>query len=199
MSDSFDGMAEAQRRIAEEAERRTGRLDLSGLGLADLPENLFELAHLRMLDLGAGPMWQSGRSNQINEQRAALGRLTALEALTVTRSNLASLDFAARLTGLRMLDCSATEVADLGPLAGLNALQTLDCASTQVVGLAPLAGLTKLQAIDCSRTQVDDLTAIGDLAGLQSLGVTAQPPRRKPCRARCIDLVDVTTAGLIQD
>jgi hypothetical protein len=29
--------------------------------------------------------------------------------------------------------------------------------------------------------------------------VTAQPPRRKPCRARCIDLVDVTTAGLIQD
>jgi hypothetical protein len=32
-----------------------------------------------------------------------------------------------------------------------------------------------------------------------SIPVTAQPPRRKPCRARCIDLLDVTTAGLIQD
>jgi hypothetical protein len=34
---------------------------------------------------------------------------------------------------------------------------------------------------------------------INTLPVTAQPPRRKPCRARCIDLLDVTTAGLIQD
>ena len=46
----FDGMAEARRRIAEEAARRTGRLDLRNLGLAALPEELFALTHLRELD-----------------------------------------------------------------------------------------------------------------------------------------------------
>jgi hypothetical protein len=47
---SFDNMAIAQARIAEEANRRTGTLDLSDLGLEELPEELFELRHLRVLD-----------------------------------------------------------------------------------------------------------------------------------------------------
>lgn len=47
-----DGMAIALERIAEEADRRTGRLDLRSLGLESLPEELFALTHLRELDLG---------------------------------------------------------------------------------------------------------------------------------------------------
>lgn len=53
MPGTFDGTAEAERRIAEEAARRTGRLDLRNLGLPALPEALFRLTHLRALDLGA--------------------------------------------------------------------------------------------------------------------------------------------------
>ena len=40
-------MSIARARIAEEAERRTGSLDLSDLGLEALPEELFGLTHLR--------------------------------------------------------------------------------------------------------------------------------------------------------
>jgi hypothetical protein len=44
-------MAIALARIAEEAEQRTGKLDLSDLGLVSLPEALFDLQHPRVLDL----------------------------------------------------------------------------------------------------------------------------------------------------
>ncbi len=53
MSETFDGESIARQRIAEEAERRTGFLDLGGLGLTTLPPGLFELRHLRGLNLGS--------------------------------------------------------------------------------------------------------------------------------------------------
>jgi hypothetical protein len=52
MTEDFDGERIARERIAEEAERRTGFLDLSQLGLTELPAGLFALTHLRRLHLG---------------------------------------------------------------------------------------------------------------------------------------------------
>src|ERR1051326_2748802 len=48
----YDGETIARQRIAEEARRRTGSLDLGGLGLQNLPPELFALTHLRALNLG---------------------------------------------------------------------------------------------------------------------------------------------------
>jgi len=48
----FPGWAIALRRIACEAEARTGALDLGMLELTELPKELFALAHLRELNLG---------------------------------------------------------------------------------------------------------------------------------------------------
>src|SRR6202041_1829678 len=47
----FDGWAIARRRIAKEARERTGKLDLVGLGLGELPPEVTGLTHLRELDL----------------------------------------------------------------------------------------------------------------------------------------------------
>jgi internalin A len=52
MSSNPERWAIALERIAHEAEARTGSLDLSMLGLTDLPEELFALTHLRELNLG---------------------------------------------------------------------------------------------------------------------------------------------------
>ena len=60
MADAFDGLAIARQRIAEEAEARTGFLDLGGLGLTELPPELFRLRHLRALNLGAGTIRKDG-------------------------------------------------------------------------------------------------------------------------------------------
>jgi hypothetical protein len=49
----MDGIDEAQRRIREEKEQKTGKLDLSGLGLIELPTEIGELGHLKELHIGA--------------------------------------------------------------------------------------------------------------------------------------------------
>jgi hypothetical protein len=60
MDEPRDGLTIARQRIAEEAKRRTGSLDLNNLGLATLPDELFALSHLQQLDLGGVDPWTGG-------------------------------------------------------------------------------------------------------------------------------------------
>ena len=48
---SAEGLAEARERIAEAARSGAEQLDIGGLGLTDVPEALFELGQLRVLNL----------------------------------------------------------------------------------------------------------------------------------------------------
>src|SRR5687768_1833185 len=138
MSDP-EGLAIARQLIAEEAEQRTGFLDLGCLGLTELPEEIHQLSHLRRWNLGD---WYFDERGQF------------VEAANELKSN----DFSARpLPPLRFhfvtyCSLSGTSVSDLSPLAGLTSLQSLDCFGTSVSDLSPLAGLTSLQSLDCSRT-----------------------------------------------
>ena len=61
MAGASEGERIARERIAKEADERTGFLDLGGLGLTELPAELFELKHLRGLNLGSG--WRAVRAN----------------------------------------------------------------------------------------------------------------------------------------
>ena len=175
MSGETDGERIALERIAEEAEARTGELDLDWLGLSELPEALFALKHLQRLNLGK-PFgivigeWP-GRRNTIgpNAVEGALARLKELpnlRALSLNSCRLESLRDLAPLTGLQDLDCSGTQVSDLGPLAGLVNLQVLVCPETEVSELGPLAGLIDLKLLNVAETGVCDL---GPLAGLTTI------------------------------
>ncbi|HME24943.1 MAG TPA: leucine-rich repeat domain-containing protein [Acetobacteraceae bacterium] len=183
MSEPFDGLELALMRIAEEAEARTGFLDLGGLGLVTLPPELFRLRHLRELNLGAGLRRSDGshhraydphdadavRNNIDTKNFGDLRKLPDLVALSVSATAIADLTRLAGLVALQSLDCSVTQVADLTPLAGFVALQSLDCRFTQVADLTPLAGLVALQSLVCLNTQVADLTPLAGLVALQSL------------------------------
>jgi internalin A len=178
MTEEEDGLAIARRRVAEEAEARTGFLDLGRLGLTELPEELFVLKHLRRLNLGRWYRTESGElvyaeSDLVpNDIQASLGRLIelpALRSLDCAHTSVSDLRPLAPLTALDSLDCSGTPVSDLGPLAPLTALQSLDCSGTSVSDLGPLAPLTALQSLVCSLTSVSDLGPLARLTALQSL------------------------------
>ncbi len=171
MPEAFDGDSIARQRIAEEAERRTGFLDLGGLGLTALPAELFGLKHLRVLNLGSGIKREDGSYHKAYE-RWDHG---------IPRNHVAAeLGSLRQLPELRTLSVAATSISDLTPLTGLTALQSLDCSFKQVADLTPLAGLTSLQSLDCSDTQVGNLTPLAGLAALQSL---ARRGRRLHVRA----------------
>ena len=181
MADKRDGLQIARQRIAQEAAERTGFLDLGTLGLTCLPEELFELSHLRRLKLGSGMTdeegeWQEAAEdispNDVQSDIGQLAKLPKLSILSVRGVRFADLTPLAGLHALQSLDCSSTQVRDLVPLAGLSALQSLDCSFTQVSDLVPLAGLSALQSLDCSRTQVSDLMPLAGLSALQSLNCT---------------------------
>src|SRR6478752_1722811 len=73
----MDGESEALRLIAEERERKTGRLDLGNLGLSELPKELFQLTHLTWLNLGVAYTDASGGSRRSSNQ-GALNVITSI-------------------------------------------------------------------------------------------------------------------------
>ena len=156
MHTEFDGQAIALERIAAEARDRTGFLDLSQLGLTELPEALSALTALQSLDCS-------------RTQVSDLGPLTALQSLYCNGTQVSDLGPLAALTALKSLDCGVTQVSDLGPLAALTALQSLYFWETQVSDLGPLVALTALQWLNCSYTQVSDLGPLAPLTALQWL------------------------------
>lgn len=169
MSGTIDGFAEAERRIAAEAEQRTGRLDLRNLGLERLPEGLFALTHLRDLDMGAERNWRGGKPNAVQAQASRLAGLARLEVLDLSSSDLIGLDLLRSLANLQDLKFRDTPVADLAPLRSLAKLQDLDCFDTPVADLAPLRGLANLQSLHCASTLVSNLGSLIGLAALRSI------------------------------
>jgi len=175
-----DDLTLARQRIAREARDRTGFLNLGGLGLTRLPDELFELKHLRRLNLDLDDLGrldeevghrQHGalhlRKNRIEGDLVRLASLIELQYLSVTV--VASTDLAPLqgLACLRSLKCSGMQLSDLTPLQGLVSVQRLDCSETQVSNLAPLRGLVSLKELVCWRTRVNDLAPLQDLASLQ--------------------------------
>ena len=160
------GLKTAYERIAQEAQVKTGTLDLSGLGLEEIPAELFELTHLTVLNLGY--RWQ-GQRNEILEIPSKISKLKYLIDLDLSHNRIETLDALKGLTALQTLNCYDTQVSDLSPVQGLTALQTLNCDRTQVSDLSPVQGLTALQTLNCDSTQVSDLSPVQGLTALQTL------------------------------
>ncbi len=179
-----EGLEIARRLIAEEAEKKTGFLDLGFLGLTELPDGLFSLTHLRGLNLGIGFRRAKGdyqssansiASNSLPDCVFESLRDLRLESLSINSVALTNLSSISSLTSLQSLECSNTQVNDLTPLANLTSLQSLDCSDTTVNDLTPLANLTSLQSLNSSETHVNDLKPLANLTSLHSLRCSGIP------------------------
>ena len=162
--DAAEGFQRAQRLIAECKARGAEELDLGGLRLTELPEEILALGQLKRLYLGGDAEWRQSGYYFFAE------RCNALRALPR--------GFGDAFAQLEALDLSWNEIgaagaAHLGQLAGLT---TLILSGNQIgdAGAAHLGQLADLTRLDLSRNQIGDAGAahLGQLAGLTTLDLS---------------------------
>ena len=158
------GTDEAERRIRQAILTGQTDLNLTELGLAELPESLGGLTALTELSLGR---------NQLTAVPESLGGLTALTTLRLFRNRLTavleSLGGLTALTTLRLDDNRLTAVPE--SLGGLTALTRLDLSYNRLAELPEsLGGLTALTRLDLSYNRLAELPeSLGGLTALTEL------------------------------
>ena len=198
-----DGIEEAKRRIAKVKDTKATELDLGGLQLTDIPEELYELTWLTHLYLGGNQEAREtphyGAYYIDKKQCNALHALP--DALCETLSHLQHLDLnyntivipknITSLSQLTSLDLSGNSIGTVGAkaLASLSQLTSLDLAHNGIQddGAKALARLSQLTSLDLAHNGIQDdgAKALARLSQLTSLnlahnGSRMTAPRRWP-------------------
>jgi internalin A len=208
----LDPLRIARQRIAREAQEQTGWLDLGDLDLAELPDELFHLKHLRSLSLGhvgafdAQATWRPRPAGDFVPAFSIsridrLGALPDLRFLSLSGTEVSDLAALKSLAHLQSFDCSDTQVSNLAPLEDLTDLQSFECWNSLVSDLAPLKDLVHLRSVDCALTEVSDLASLQALADLQSLdcsntGVNDLAPLKGLAHLQSLDCSDTPVSDL---
>ena len=125
-----EGYEEAVRRIEETREKKSVILNLSDLGLTELPASIFELSDLEKLELS---------NNHLSSLPELIGNLVNLEILTAGRNQLSFLaESIGNLKKLFILDVSRNQLSSLPrTLKRLNNLQRLDLYDNPLLKIPP--------------------------------------------------------------
>jgi internalin A len=154
---------EALRRIEKAKETEALELNLNGLLLNRLPQELSNLTSIRSLNLDncyeLRDLWP-------------LARLTSLKSLELNQCRrLRNLSPLATLTSLQSLSLGSEQVSDISPLRDLKSLQTLGLYSAnQISDISSLSGLNSLQTLALRGCWLlSDLSPLSSLSSLRSL------------------------------
>ncbi len=163
---SQEGFIIAEQRIQATLESGAQELDLSRLGLLELPPSIGQLTQLQSLSVS---------DNRLTRLPDKLGELAQLQELDASVNRLAILpDNLSQLAQLQRLDISNNPLTSLPDNLGqLAQLQVLYVSENRLASLPESIGqLTQLQRLDVSRNKLTTLPeTIGQLAQLQFLYV----------------------------
>ncbi|SCZ79450.1 leucine-rich repeat domain-containing protein [Acidaminobacter hydrogenoformans] len=95
--------------------------------------------------------------------------LSKLRMVSITQSQLKSIEFLRGATSMFSLNLSFGEVEDLSPLVECKELVYLSGRDNPIKDLTPLAGLSKLKSISLYSGQIKDLTPLAGLTALETL------------------------------
>lgn len=175
---------EALRRIHENKHTRSKILDLSGLGLSELPEELWDCVWVEELGLGYHYHWNEELQrwydywdrrlsdkmpNELSVLPLSIANLQQLTHLFLDSTAIADFSPLCSMPSLSSLDLSHLNVSDLRGLNGLSSLSSLKLNSAKVNNLNGLSGLSGLKSLDLSFSEVSDLRGLSDLSSLSSL------------------------------
>ena len=170
-----NAVSEAERRIEEARRTRAQRLDLSSLGLTELPQSLGQLAHLELLIV-----W----GNQLTALPESLGQLAQLQTLDVSKNKLRALpESLGQLAHLELLIVWGNQLTALPESLGqLAQLRTLDASNNQLRALPESLGqLAHLELLIVWGNQLTALPeSLGQLAQLQRLDASNNQLRALP-------------------
>lgn len=130
LSDSIDeaALAEAEQRIKRAATIKANTVDLSNLGLTQLPDSLFKLSYIKTLIIS---------KNKLTFLPESLGQLTELESIYAFSNHLVSLpESIGQLKQLEILCISDNELTDLPEsLLELTSLKDISLAANEALNL----------------------------------------------------------------
>lgn len=140
------------------------QMELKGRNVDPTDEQLQEMVTAKHIDCNG---------NKEIENLKPLARLTLIETIDCSNTNITSLDGIEGLSNLTDLDCSNNDnINSLIPVTTLMNLTTLNCGNTMVKSLAPLRNHTKLRKLDVHFCTVNNLGLIGELKNLIELNVS---------------------------
>ncbi len=102
-----------------------------------------------------------------------IGKLPALEKLTLSNCSLSSIAGLEKATDLTYLDLSNNAIRDIAGLGVMTKLTELNLSSNAVVSLEPIAGLTSLTKLDVSSNSLVSMAPLKDLTALTHLNVSS--------------------------
>ena len=150
-------------------------MDLSNLGLAQLPLEIFQFSHLQMLSLSG---------NQLTSLPAELGLLSNLQELSLYNNQLTSLPpEIGLLSQLQELTIHKNLLTSLPPEIGLlSQLQKLSLYDNRLTSLPPEVGsLSHLQKLYLNNNRLSSLpTQLGQLVRLRELSLSGNPLTQLP-------------------
>ncbi|MDW3649861.1 MAG: leucine-rich repeat domain-containing protein [Bacteroidia bacterium] len=138
-------------------------LDLSGLGLKNIPKSVFELHWLKELNLGPindnGLAWNYSYRNYINEVNADIQHLESLEILNLKSNEIEEFPTLGKLKFLKEVDLGNNKIVEI-PSTKINfkSLQQLSLSSNQLREIPEeLGNLTSLTHFDISNNKLNSL------------------------------------------
>jgi len=149
----------ALERIEEEIINPTGELDLIGLNLTEVPKEVFQLKHLKELNLS---------ENRIKKLKPFLGfnQLLTLDLSSNLLSEITNLGPLKRLKYLSIINNQLSKIQNINHLVNLG---TLDLDNNQILEIEGLEGLINLVTLSIYGNQISEIKHLGSLRNLQHL------------------------------
>ena len=168
----------ALERIQQAKETNATKLDLSGLDLKKIPQEIQKLTELKELDLS---------HNQISkiENLDTLINLTTFDLENNQISKIENLDTLAKLT---TLDLETNSISKIENLDALYKLTTLNLYNNQISKIENLYALTNITELNLSDNNISKIENLGSLFFLKKLDLTDNPLTEIPEPLMDLDL-----------
>ncbi|MCC6461816.1 MAG: TIR domain-containing protein [Saprospiraceae bacterium] len=160
-------------------------LDLRNTGLEKLPDELFDLFWLEVLDLGyiedekswwiQGDEWwydPVGIPNEIQYIDENINKLNKLQIIDFSKNPLKNIDAVLNLHELKKIIIHDTEILDLAFLKSINSLIYLDAKRTKIQDVSQLNGAINLNFLNIESSLICDIKPIANLFNLQCLNIS---------------------------